>query len=345
MLVAELTRPRTFRITDSEPIPDPGPGQVQVAVKAVGICGSDLHYFSEGGIGDARCVYPMVLGHEPTGVVVKAGAGVTGWSPGDRAILEPAIYCYHCEYCMTGHHNVCSNIRFLSMPPDPGFFREYVNLDLPNVLPLPRNLSDAEGALAEPLAVIIHSMHLARPQAGESAVVFGAGPIGLLTVAMLKLRGIHRLWVVEPVASRRDLAHTMGADAVIDPAETNPVGEILRDTSGRGVDLSIDCAAKGDTVNQCLQVTRNAGRVIITGIPSTESLSLAFHVMRRKELAFLSVRRSNHDSETALRLLAAESKRFAPILTHERSLAQIQAAFELSESYGDGVGKMTIRLS
>jgi len=342
MLVAELTGPRTFRIAESQPIPDPRPGQVQVAVKAVGICGSDLHYFSEGGIGDARCAYPMVLGHEPCGVVVKTGSGVTGWSAGDRVILEPAIYCYHCEFCMSGRHNVCSNIRFLSMPPDPGFFREYVNLDLPNVLALPKNLSDAEGALAEPLAVIIHSMKLARPQAGQSAVVFGAGPIGLLTIAMLKLSGIHRLWVVEPVPARRALARAMGADAVIDPRQADPVREILQETRGRGAELCIDCAAKGDTVNQCLYVTRNAGRVIITGIPSSESLSLAFHVMRRKELAFLSVRRSNHDSESALRLLVEESKRFAPMLTHQRPLSEIQDAFEISESYADGVGKMTI---
>ena len=121
MLVAELSSHRQFQIKDAPTLPDPGPGEIQVAVTAVGVCGSDLHYFSEGGIGDARCLYPMVLGHEPAGVVVKTGAGVSGWSAGDRAILEPAIYCYHCELCMTGHHNVCANIRFLSMPADPDF--------------------------------------------------------------------------------------------------------------------------------------------------------------------------------------------------------------------------------
>ena len=109
-------------------------------MKAVGVCGSDLHYFSDGGIGDARCLYPMVLGHEPAGVVVKTGAGVSGWSAGDRAILEPALYCYHCELCMTGHHNVCANIRFMSMPAEPGFFRELVNLPARNLLALPKNL-------------------------------------------------------------------------------------------------------------------------------------------------------------------------------------------------------------
>ena len=342
MLVAELSSPHQFQVTDVPPVSDPEPGQIQVAVKAVGVCGSDLHYFSEGGIGDARCLYPMVLVHEPAGVVVKTGPGVSGWAAGDRAVLEPALYCYHCELCMTGRHNVCANIRFMSMPAEPGFFRELVNLPARNLLPLPKNLSDAEGALVEPLAVIVHSMHLAAPRPGETALVFGAGPIGLLTIAMLKLSGIQRIWSVEPVGARRELARVMGADAVIDPSAADPVREVLRDTSGRGVDIAIDCAAQGDTINQCLHAARNAGRVVVTGIPAQDHVSLAFHIMRRKELTFYSVRRSNHDSETALRLLESEPKRFAPVLTHERSLSQIQTAFELCASYSDGVGKMTI---
>jgi L-iditol 2-dehydrogenase len=341
VLVAELSAPHQFHVKDTPSFSDPEPGQIQVAVKAVGVCGSDLHYFSEGGIGDARSVYPMVLGHEPAGVVVKTGAGVSGWSAGDRAILEPALYCYHCEQCMTGHHNVCANIRFMSMPSEPGFFREVVNLPARNLLALPKNLSDTEGALVEPLAVVVHSMHLAAPRPGETAMVSGAGPIGLLTIAMLKLSGIRRIWAVEPVRARRELALAMGADAVMDVDD--PAREILRETSGRGVDLAIDCAARGDSINQCLYAARNAGRVVVTGIPAEDHVNLAFHIMRRKELAFFSVRRSNHDSETALRLLESERRRFTPLLTHERPLSQIQSAFELAESYADGVGKMTIR--
>jgi L-iditol 2-dehydrogenase len=147
------------------------------------------------------------------------------------------------------------------------------------------------------------------------------------------------------VAARRELARAMGADAVIDPSATDPVREILHDTSKRGVDIAMDCAATGDTINQCVHTARNAGRVIVTGIPAQEHVNLAFHVMRRKELAFLSVRRSNHDSETALRLLEAEPKRFAPVLTHARPLSKIQEAFELCESYADGVGKMMIQIA
>lgn len=343
MLVAELSSSRQFLLRDAAPIADPGPGQVQAAVKAVGICGSDLHYFSDGGIGSARCVYPMVLGHEPAGAVVKAGPGVSGWSAGDRAILEPALYCYHCEFCMTGRHNVCANIRFMSMPAEPGFFRERVNLPARNLLPLPKNLSEAEGALVEPLAVIVHSMQFAAPRPGETAVVFGAGPIGLLTIALLKLSGVTRIWSVEPVAARRELARALGADVVMDPT-ADPAREILRDTGKRGVDMAIDCACREESTDQCIDAVRNAGRVVMTGIPDQDHIRLAFHLMRRKEIAFSTVRRSNHDSDAALGLLAAQPKRFAPMLTHQRPLAQIQTAFETCERYADGVGKLTLTL-
>src|SRR5579859_343495 len=172
---AELTGIRQFRIVERA-VADPAPGEVQVRVAAVGVCGSDLHSYAEGAVGDTPCAYPMVLGHEPAGVLIKTGAGVTGWSPGDRAALEPALYCYHCEFCLTGRHNVCANIRFLSSPQDPGFFREFVNLPAHNLLRLPGNLSLREGTLVEPLAVGLHSMKFAAPQIGDTAVVFGAGP-------------------------------------------------------------------------------------------------------------------------------------------------------------------------
>src|SRR5262249_34919070 len=152
--------PREFRLTERT-IEDPGPGEIQVRVDAVGICGSDLHSYSEGGVGDSPCQYPMVLGHEPAGTVVKTGLGVSGWSAGDRAALEPAIYCYHCEFCRTGRHNICANIRFLSTPGDPGFFREFVNLPVKNLLPIPPSLSLELATVAEPLAVALHSMKFA----------------------------------------------------------------------------------------------------------------------------------------------------------------------------------------
>src|SRR5580704_8417976 len=180
MLTAELIAPRQFRVVEQESAP-PAAGQVQVRVEAVGVCGSDLHSYLDGAVGDTPAVYPMVLGHEPAGTVTAVGSGVTGWSVGDRAALEPAIYCYHCEPCRTGHYNVCANIRFLSTPGYAGFFREFVNLPPSNLLAIPPAMSMELAALVEPLAVAVHSLKLATPQPDDAVAVWGAGAIGLLT--------------------------------------------------------------------------------------------------------------------------------------------------------------------
>jgi L-iditol 2-dehydrogenase len=341
MVIAELVGPRAFAVREA-PLADPGAGEIQVAVKAVGICGSDLHNFAEGAIGDAPAVYPMVLGHEPVGTVLRCGWGVGGWERGDTVALEPAIYCYHCEFCRSGRHNVCANIRFLSSTADPGFFRDAVNLPAANVLPLPPSVGANVGTLHEPLAVALHSLALARPRVDETALVMGAGPIGLLTIAVLKLSGIRRVWAVEPLAHRRELAQAVGADVAIDPRAADPVGIVMNDTGRRGVDMAIDCATKDDSMNQCLHATRNAGRVVVTGIPSPVRVPIEFHTLRRKELAFLSVRRSNHDSEAALRLLAEHPQLFALIVTHTRPLGEIQAAFDMLESDGHDAGKVVL---
>ena len=343
MRVAPLVAQHRFELTDA-PVPDPGPGQVQVRVAYVGVCGSDLHNFAEGSVGDTPSIYPMVLGHEPSGTVVKTGTGVTGWAPGDEAALEPAIYCYHCEFCLRGRHNLCSHIVFLSQPTDPGFFRDYVNLPVHNLLPKPKNIGLKELTLFEPLAVVLHSMEFVQLRTGEDAVVFGSGTIGAMTVAALKMSGAGRVYVVDPVPHRRELAKAMGADVVIDPLQVSAGKEILRETNGRGVDVAIDCATKNGSMDEALIATRSAGRVVITGIPSEPEPTIKFHVARRKELAIFNVRRSNHESELALRVLASESRRFAPILTHTLPLEKIQDAFTMLEHYSDGVGKVCIQI-
>lgn len=341
MLVAELTAPRTIRLLD-QPAEDPAPGEIQVRVEATGICGSDLHSYGEGAIGDTPCQYPMVLGHEPAGTVLKTGAGVTGWAAGDRAALEPALYCYHCEACRTGHYNVCENIRFLSNPGNPGFFREFVNLPAANLLPIPAGLSMELASMAEPLAVAMHSMKFAAIQLGETAAVFGAGPIGLLTIACLKLAGAGRIWAVEPVAHRREMARHMGAAAAIDPAETDAARLLISETAGRGVDCAIDCAARQQSTNQAIRAVRRAGRVLLTGIHSAPLVPFEVSPMRRKELSILNVRRSNGETPAAVELMAERAAWFAPLVTHTRPLARISEAFDIAERYADGVGKMVV---
>jgi L-iditol 2-dehydrogenase len=340
MRAAELIAPLKFRLTDM-PIENPGPGEVQVRIEAVGVCGSDLHAYSEGAVGSTPNVYPMVLGHEPAGTIVKTGAGVTGLAAGDRGALEPALYCYHCEFCLSGHHNVCANIRFLSNPHHPGFFRELVNLPAVNFLPIPTGMPAEEAALAEPLAIALHTLRLASIGPGETVAVIGAGPIGLLTIAALRAARAARIWAVEPLAHRRELARGIGADVVVEPGEA--VQEILNGTGKRGVDCAIDCAAGEHTTSQAIQLTRNAGRVVLTGIHATPFVAMDGSAMRRKELTIFNVRRSNHETHEALELLHAHAEWFRPLLTHTREIEQIEDAFAIASQYRDGVGKMIVR--
>jgi len=333
MLTAQLVAPREFRL-EQQALQPPAPGEIQVHVDAVGICGSDVHWYAEGGIGDTPAKFPMVLGHEPAGTVVRTGDGVTGWSPGDRAALEPAIYCYNCEHCRAGRHNVCANIRFLSNPGEPGFFREYVNLPAANLVPVPKDLAAPIASLVEPLAIGLHSVAVAAIQPGESVVVFGAGPIGLLTAAAVKLVGARRIWAVDPIAHRRELARLMGADEALAPADVDSLPEI---------DCAIDCAARQDTTNQAIRAVRSAGRVALTGIHSEALVPFDVSPMRRKELAILTVRRSNHESEAARDLLVERTAWFAPLVTHCRPLDRIAEAFSIVEQYADGVGKLVVQ--
>jgi L-iditol 2-dehydrogenase len=340
--VAELVGLREFRLRQ-DTIADPGPGEVQVEVQAVGICGSDLHAYVDGGIGDVSCVFPQVLGHEPAGVVAKLGAGVSGWTRGDRASFEPAHYCYHCELCLKGRHNLCRRLRFLSTPGEPGFFRDRVNLPVENLIRLPSHLSIAVATLIEPLAVVLHALSLAHPTLGETAVVYGAGPIGLLTVAALRRAGVGRIFAVELVPHRRELARLMGADAQLGADPTDAARAILDDTSNRGVDLVFDCAAVPGTAEASLEVAASGGRVVFTGIPNARRVLLDVHLWRRKELAVHQVRRSNHDGPAARDLLAREVRFFAPLVTHNRPLEAIGEAFRLAAGYEDGVGKLVLR--
>jgi L-iditol 2-dehydrogenase len=341
LLVAELVAPRQFHLTEQS-IDDPGPGEVQVRIEAVGICGSDLHSYAEGGIGDTPCAYPMVLGHEPAGTVAKTGPGVTGWQPGMRAALEPALYCYHCEFCRSGRHNICANIRFLSNSHLPGFFREFINLPVSNLLAIPDSLPLDVATMIEPLAVAMHSMKFARVEIGDRVAVWGAGPIGLLTIACLKVAGAGRIWVVEPLPHRREIAKAMGADVVIDPAEVDAAHTIFAGAGNRGVDCAIDCAAKEDTTNAAIRASCNGGRVVITGIHSECLVPLEVSPLRRKELTIYNVRRSNDEPERARDLMVERMDYFAPMVTHRRPLREIADAFVNAENYANGAVKTVL---
>jgi L-iditol 2-dehydrogenase len=196
--------------------------------------------------------------------------------------------------------------------------------------------------LHEPIAILLHAMTFAKPALGETAVIFGAGPIGLTALGVLKLSGVARVWMVEPLAHRRALARQLGAEVVVDPGAVDPVKEIWKETGNRGADIVLDCATRNDTINQSIRLARPTGRVGIIGVPEVIQPEIEFHILRKRELTFFATRRYNDTAPAALRLLTEHTAQFAPMLTHERGLHAGQQAFEMVAAYADGVGKAVL---
>ena len=229
MRTARLHAVGDLRVAD-EPVPDTGPGMSLVQVTAVGICGSDLHWWDEGAIGDAKLTHPLVLGHEGAGVIAE------GPRAGQRVAIDPAIPCQTCRACRDGYRNLCYRLKFSGHGETDGMMREFMAWPTTALHPLPDRVSDADGAMLEPLGVAIHSVDLGHLPFGGTASVIGCGPIGLLLIAVLKAAGASSVLAIEPLAHRREAAERLGADEVADSAafavEDDLMGELTGGTVG-----------------------------------------------------------------------------------------------------------------
>src|SRR4051812_41709829 len=219
---------------------DPGPGEVLVRLRAVGICGSDMHWYKEGGIGTSLAAYPQVLGHEPAGEIAAVGKGVESVLIGQRVALEPAITCGRCEFCMTGHHNNCTVSVFMGSPQMPGFFREFAVLPARNVFQIPGSMSFAAATVVEPLAVMLHILELTPIHLGDTVAVMGAGPIGLLMASVARIAGAARVFIADRVSHRLRLAREMGFSDAVEIGKFQQA--VMAGTGGRGVDIVFDAA-------------------------------------------------------------------------------------------------------
>ena len=197
MKAAVMTGPLKMEWEERD-IPIPGPGELLIKLEYVGVCGSDLHFYSDGRLANWVPDGPLVLGHEPGGVVVEVGPGVEGFTVGDRVALEPGVPCGHCEDCLKGHYNLCQHVKFMAIPGErDGVFSEYCTHAASMTFHLPDNVSTMEGALMEPLAVGMHACELSNAKIGQSAVVLGCGCIGLVTIMSLRARGITEIYAAD----------------------------------------------------------------------------------------------------------------------------------------------------
>lgn len=323
--------------------PDPGFGQITVKVRAVGICGSDLHWYLDGRIGENMAVYPRVPGHEPAGEVVAVGQGVDNFAVGDRVVVEPNLTCGHCEFCLRGEHNNCIHCVFLGGRQADGMLREYVTLPAVNATRFPKAFDYGKATLAEPLAVIMHMLQLMEIHMGDTVCVTGSGPIGMLAAATAKAAGASRVFIADKLAYRLKIARQMGADVTIDTTSEKLIDGVLDSTRGRGVDKVIECAGSPETVNAAIRMARPGGTVMLIGLMSELYPKIDVHTAMNKELRLQTLKRSNHRSQEALDLISSGRLPMA-LLTHFLPLEQTPKAFDMMEHYTDGVGKVVVEI-
>lgn len=343
MKTMRLYAPRDMRL-DDVPQPEPRLGEALVRVRAVGVCGSDVHYYVDGRIGSDVPTFPFVLGHEFAGEIAALGPGVAGPPVGTRVAVDPAIPCGRCEVCLEGNPNCCPKVRFPSSPPKPGVLCEWYAHPAHLCIPLPEALDFVDGVMLEPLGVAIHALALARIRPGDTVAVLGAGPIGLLILQLALRSAASAVYVTEPVAERRALAVRFGAHAVQDPVAGDPVAWLLDETRGRGVDVVFEAAWGAEAVDQAVHMARHAGKVVLVGIPREDHVAFSANTARRKGLTLLVSRRMKHVYPRAIALVERGIVDVRSLVTHRFPLEQAGEAFELVASLRDGVVKAIVEV-
>lgn len=342
MKVVYLTKPGQMRI-EEEPIPEISGRDALVKIEYNGICGSDVHFFKDGRVGDCVLHDKFVLGHEVAGTVVKVGDEVTDLKPGDRVALEPGYTCGKCEYCKTGRYNLCPDVQFFAAPPVRGALQEYVTHPADMCFKLPDNVSTLEGALVEPLAVGLHATSLGNIGLGQSAVILGSGCIGLVTLLSAKARGASKVIVVDLYDKRLEFAKKMGADFVINASKENVedrVKQILPD----GPDVVFETAGSPKTIAQTAFLVKRGGTIVLVGMSAQSEISYNFFQVMEKEAKIQCVFRYRNLYPTAIAAISAGTINVKQIVTHEFSFEDSEKAFATVVEDAENVVKGIIKL-
>ncbi|WP_415297315.1 NAD(P)-dependent alcohol dehydrogenase [Clostridium perfringens] len=318
--------------------------EVLVKLDYVGICGSDLHYYENGHIGDYIVEPPFVLGHEPGGVVVEVGNKVKHLNIGDRVALEPGKTCGHCEFCKTGRYNLCPDVIFFATPPVDGVFQEYVAHEADLCFKLPENVSTLEGALIEPLAVGFHAAIQGGARIGQTAVVMGAGCIGLVSMMALRAMGVSNVYVVDIMEKRLEKALELGATGIINAKEKNAIEEVMKITNNNGCDLVIETAGTEITTVQAIHMAKKGSNIVLVGYSKSGEMTLPMSLVLDKELTFKTVFRYRHIYNMAIEAVASGKVNLKGIITNEFDLDDVQKAMDYSVNNKADIVKAVIKI-
>ncbi|MEI6845510.1 MAG: NAD(P)-dependent alcohol dehydrogenase [Candidatus Firestonebacteria bacterium] len=341
MKAAVMYKVKDIRI-EERPKPLVKPGFALVKIKAVGICGSDVHYYIKGKIGSQIVKNPIVLGHEASGIVEEIGKGVKNLKVGDKVALEPGIFCGKCDFCRAKRPNLCRSIKFFGTPPVDGAFLEYIVHPAAMLFKLPKKISYEEGALLEPLTVGMYAVELSGIKHGETAAILGCGTIGLCILKSALAAGAKHIYITDYLNYRLKLAKKNKNVTVIN-AKNNPVEKIKRLTNGRGVDVVFEAAGSPAAFKQTVEIAATGGRVVWAGIPEEDYIKINNHEARRKELVIKTVRRTKHQNEKAVKALASGKIKVKDLATNIFALKDISKAFQIAHKYKNGVIKAIIK--
>lgn len=343
MKVAMMNKPGKIDF-EEKPIPKIKPDDVLVKLEYVGICGSDMHLFQYGYIGENYVKEPMVLGHEPGGVVAKVGSNVKNLKVGDRVAVEPGIPCWHCEFCKSGRYNLCENVYFYaSLPVVEGCFAEYISHPANLCYKLPDNVSTMEGALMEPLAVGFHAAIQSGIRVGSKAVVIGAGCIGLVTMLSIKSMGVGEVIVVDLMKNRLDRAIELGASKVVNASEVDAVQKVLELTNG-GADYIFETAGSEVSIFQTAKMVKRGGTITLVGYTKDGIAKMNVNWLIDNEVTIKTVFRYRNIYPIAIEAVSKGIIPLKKIASDIYEFKDIQTAMEHSVNNKDKVTKCLIKI-
>jgi L-iditol 2-dehydrogenase len=328
-------------------VPEPemgGPRDVRLRIDAVGVCGSDLHYYTRGSIGPQVVSYPWIVGHECAGVIVETGPEVRNLKAGQRVAVDPLVTCGECDQCRVGRVNTCRHQQFLACPGQlPGALVEHLVLPEDCCFPIPDSMTMPQAVATEPLAIGVHAHRLARPEPGAKIGILGSGPIGLSVLLACRAAGKFSFYATDLLEERLAVARQCGADWTGNPRREDVVASISRQEP-LGLDFAFECAGQQETLDQAVELLKPGGTLLMIGIPEEVRVSFKPDAMRRKELRLQNVRRQNGCVPTTIELVASGKINLDPLLTHNFPFAETKGAFDLVAAYRDGVVKATIHI-
>lgn len=344
MKAALMTEPGEIEIVEKD-IPQVKDSEVLVKVEHVGLCGSDLHYYQHGRIGDFVVEEPIILGHEAAGRVVKTGKDTVNLKEGDLVALEPGIPCGECEFCKTGRYNLCPDVEFLATPPYDGAFAEYLAYPENMCFKLPAGMDTVEGALIEPLAVGFHAANQAEAQIGQTAAILGAGCIGLVTLMSLMARGIKQIYIADLIDLRLEKADEIGAFQTLNAGDVDVVEEIMKNTDNEGVDIVIETAGSKITARQTVELVKRGGKIVLVGMAADPKIEFDFGKLQAKEALLNTVFRYRNIYPAAIKAVGDKIIDVKQIVTDTFGFSEIKRAFDYNINNKEDTVKVVIDMN